>query len=383
MDMPIYLALKELWRNKGRFFLISLVIGLITTLVIFVAALAEGLGAGNREYIEKLNGELLVYNKNADLLIGFSRLGRAKLPEIQRVPGVEKVGPISFSSVSIILGPDKRLNISLIGVEPGQPGEPPTLQGRSLRSRTGREAIVERSLALRTGLKVGDDFTIKSTQGTNDEFYTLKVIGISDGRQYSLQPTAFVPLLTWDEIKPSPTVDENKGELTSNVIAVQLANPSDLKIVKQQIESQVADVVAVDRVTAYQNTPGYSAQQSTLNTQGAFVLIIGTLVIGGFFQIQTLQKVPQTGMLKAIGASNLTIALAAIVQIIAVTSLGVLIGGVATLLLKLSFPPTIPIVFTGNAALSGLASIMLIGPIGGLVSIRYALRVEPLKALGL
>ena len=61
---------------------------------------------------------------------------------------------------------------------------------------------------------------------------------------------------------------------------------------------------AVDRVTAYQATPGYSAQQSTLNTQRYFALLIGILVIGGFFQIQTLQKVAQIGMLKAIGAAN-------------------------------------------------------------------------------
>jgi putative ABC transport system permease protein len=381
--MAVYLALKELWRNKGRFFLISLVIGLITTLVIFVAALAEGLGAGNREYLQKLNGELIVYSKNADLLIGFSQLPRSKLAELQRVPGVRDVGPISFSTVSILLGGDKRLNVSMIGVEPGKPAEPPVLAGRQLRNRSGREAVIERTMALRTGLKVGDRFTIKSNQGGTDEFYTLQVIGISDGRQYSLQPTMFVPLLTWDEVRPTAAVNTGKAELTSNVIAVQLDNPGDLKAAKDKIESQVADVVAVDRVTAYENTPGYSAQQSTLNTQGTFVLIIGTLVIGGFFQIQTLQKVPQTGMLKAIGASNATIAVAAVVQILAVTILGVLIGGVAVLALKLSFPPTIPIVFTGNAALAGIASILLIGPVGGIVSLRYALKVEPLKALGL
>jgi putative ABC transport system permease protein len=381
--MAVYLALKELWRNKGRFFLISLVIGLITTLVIFVGALAEGLGAGNREYLQKLNGELIVYNKNADLLIGFSQLPRSKLAEVQRVAGVRDVGPISFSTVSILLGGDKRLNVSMIGVEPGRPAEPAVLAGRQLRNRSGREAVIERNMALRTGLKVGDRFTIKSTQAAKDQFYTLEVIGISDGRQYSLQPTMFVPLLTWDEIRPTAAVSDGKGELTSNVIAVQLDNPGDLKAAKDKIESQVADVVAVDRVTAYENTPGYSAQQSTLNTQGTFVLIIGTLVIGGFFQIQTLQKVPQTGMLKAIGASNATIAVAAVVQILAVTILGVLIGGVAVLALKLSFPPTIPIVFTGNAALTGIASILLIGPVGGIVSLRYALKVEPLKALGL
>ena len=73
----------------------------------------------------------------------------------------------------------------------------------------------------------------------------------------------------------------------------------------KQIEREVKDVQAVDRVTAYEATPGYSAQQSTLDTQSYFALLIGILVIGGFFQILTLQKVAQIGMLKAIGASNL------------------------------------------------------------------------------
>ena len=79
---------------------------------------------------------------------------------------------------------------------------------------------------------------------------------------------------------------------------------------------------AVDLVTAYETTPGYKEQQSTLNTQRLFALLIGVLVIGGFFQIQTLQKVPQIGMLKAIGAPNRVVAVAAVTQIIAVTVSG-------------------------------------------------------------
>jgi putative ABC transport system permease protein len=49
--------------------------------------------------------------------------------------------------------------------------------------------------------------------------------------------------------------------------------------------------------TPQSRRPGYSAQQSTLNTQGGFTLFIGILVIGGFFQIQILQKVAQIGVL--------------------------------------------------------------------------------------
>jgi putative ABC transport system permease protein len=145
----------------------------------------------------------------------------------------------------------------------------------------------------------------------------------------------------------------------------------------------VSGIEVIDRKTAYENTPGYTEQQSTLNTQNAFALLIGVLVIGGFFQIQTLQKVPQIGMLKAIGTPNAIVAMAAIIQIVVVTLLGVVIGSLATFGLALVFPPNIPIVFEPRSGAMAVASILVMGPVGGLVSIRYSLRVEPLIALGL
>jgi putative ABC transport system permease protein len=107
------------------------------------------------------------------------------------------------------------------------------------------------------------------------------------------------------------------------------------------------------------------------------------LVIGGFFQIQTLQKVLQIGMLKAIGASNLVVGLASILQIIVVTVAGVAMGSLFSLGLGLFFPPVVPIVFAPRAVAAAIIALLLIGPIGGLVSIRYSVRVEPLTALGL
>jgi hypothetical protein len=49
--MAFYLAFKEIWYNRSRYLLIGLIVALITTLVLFIAALAEGLGSGNREYL--------------------------------------------------------------------------------------------------------------------------------------------------------------------------------------------------------------------------------------------------------------------------------------------------------------------------------------------
>ncbi len=383
--MPFYLALKEIWRSRGRFILFSLVIALITVLVLFVAALAEGLGSGNREYIEKLNADLIVYQSNVDLSINASRISVERLNELRRIEGVKAVGPIGTASAAAVFADGRKpLNVALIGVEPGQPGEPAVVSGEGLRSRRAKEAVIDRQLALRTGLKAGDTLTIKSIQDTKEQFYTLRVVGVTDNRQFSLQPTVILPLSAWEQIRSQAVIGGVPGaELVANIVGVQVANPVEAAVVAQRIEAEVKDTVAVDRVTAYEATPGYSAQQSTLDTQRYFALLIGALVIGGFFQILTLQKVAQIGMLKAIGAANLTVGLASIIQIVVVTVLGVGFGVAVTLLLSLGFPPTIPIVFAPSAVMASVGSLLLIGPIGGLVSVRYSLKVEPLTALGL
>jgi putative ABC transport system permease protein len=379
----IHLALKEIWRNRGRFLLFSLVVALITVLVLFVAALGEGLGSGNREYLEKLNAELIAYEDTARLSIASSRIGCDKRREIRRIEGVREVGSIGFASVSIPMGEDEPFDISLIGIEPGKPGEPPVVAGQGLARRSADEAVIDRTVALMTKLQVGDWLTLRSVQGNEDQFYDLEVIGISDSRKYGLRPSVFVPIVTWDEIRPKAVKGPGEEEPACNVVAVQLEDPTQLEPMRQLLQARVSDVEAVDRKTAYENTPGYSAQQSTLNTQNAFALLIGVLVIGGFFQIQTLQKVPQIGMLKAIGTPNTIVAMAVLIQIVAVTLLGVAMGSLVTLGLASVFPPTIPIVFEPQSGAMAVASIVLMGPIGGLVSIRHSLRVEPLTALGL
>jgi putative ABC transport system permease protein len=383
--LPPFLAFKEIWRNKGRFLLVGLVIALITTLVLFIAGLAEGLGAGNIEYLQKLDAELVLFQEDVELSTSASQISRSKLNGIKRVEGVNDAGLIGFSSASVLLGDEKDpLDISLIGVEAGKPGEPIAYEGRGLKGKRGDEAVIGRNVALRTGLDVGDELTIKSVQGTDEELYTLKVVGISDGQQYFIRPSVFVPYLTWDKIKPQGFVENNdQSELIFNVGAVKLESVENPEAMAGRLEGQVSKIEAVDRRTAYEATPGYSAQQSTLNTIRIFTLLIGVLVIGGFFQIQTLQKVAQIGMLKAIGASTSTIALAFVLQIIYITLLGVTIGIVGTLALSLSFPVSVPIVFTPESVSVAVVSLVVIGPLGGLVSLVYLLRVEPLTALGL
>jgi putative ABC transport system permease protein len=243
--------------------------------------------------------------------------------------------------------------------------------------------VIDRTVALLTRAQVGDVITIRSPQGGEDEFYNVTVVGTTDSRKYGLRPSVFLPIVTWDKIRPKAAPSAGAEDPACNVVAVQLEDAAQLEPVRQRLLARVNGIEAVDRETAYESTPGYTEQQSTLTTQNSFALLIGVLVIGGFFQIQTLQKVPQIGMLKAIGTPNLVVAWAVMIQIVVVTLLGVIIGSLASFGLSLFMPPNIPIVFEPRSGAVAVTSILLMGPIGGLVSMRYSLRVEPLIALGL
>jgi putative ABC transport system permease protein len=384
LPVSIFLAWKDIWRNKGRYFLIGLVVALITTLVLFIAGLAEGLGAGNREYIEKLDADVVLFQANVDLSIPSSRLGWSKMREVRRVPGVTDAGFIGFSNVTLLpLDDQEPLKVSLIGVEPGRPGAPPAKDGVDLMSRRAKEVVIDANVVEQAGINVGDTVTIKSVLGADEDLHDLLVVGVTDSRKYSIQPSIFVPYQTWEQIKPKAAEPLPGEELVFNLIAVQSDAGIDFETMQEQLELQVSDIEAVDIKTAYENTPGYSAQQSTLNTQQIFTLIIGVLVLGGFFQIQTLQKVAQIGMLKAIGTSSMAIIIMSIIQIVAINAFGVVIGALGTYGLTQILPPGIPIAFRGDAVSSALISLLLIGPIGGIVSIITLLRAEPLKALGL
>ena len=382
--MSFYLAFKEVWRNRGRFFLFSLVIALITTLVLFIAALSEGLATANKQFLVKLDAQLLVFQKNVDLSPNTSRIELSKRNDIARLEGIDSVGPLGLSNVSIVK-PDggKDLSVSLIGVEAGKPGEPPALTGRNLVIDRGSEAIIDQNVVDQTGLKVGDRIKIKSIQGSKEEFYTLDIVGITDGRQYLFQPSIFVPYATWNQIRPQAAAGSRLMETISNIIAVKLTPGADAAQVSKKIASEVKNVEVTDIKTAYESLPGYQAQQSTLNTQRGFTLLIGILVIGGFFQIQMLQKIPLIGVMKAIGTSNAIVAATVVLQIIFVTTFGVILGTIATFALAIGIPGNVPVVFNGNSVAIAILTLLAIGPIGGLVSVRLAISVEPLLALGL
>ncbi len=119
--MPFYLATKEMLRKKIRFMTIVLIVTLVTLLVIFVAAMGDGLAQSAKEYIETIDADMVVFQADVDFSLPASRLGTSRLNDLRRLDGVEAVGPVGFSVASILLnrgGEAERLDVALVGVEP-------------------------------------------------------------------------------------------------------------------------------------------------------------------------------------------------------------------------------------------------------------------------
>ena len=381
--MALFLAFKEVWRNRSRYLLFSLVIALVTTLVLFVGSLAAGLSLANREYFDKLDAELIVLQSDVDLQITASRLPTTVLRRISRLDGVQDAGALGISNTKIENGNMPLMDVSLLGVEAGKPGAPDVISGRAIRLNRRYETVIDETVARRTGLDIGDTLVIRSTQGTDDKLFKLRIVGISESREFLYQPSVFVPLQIWDKVRPQATISTSASAEVVNAAVVKLQPGVDPLQAAALIDASLKDVQTADIQTVVEAIPGYSVQQSTLNINKGFTFLIGVLVIGGFFQIQTLQKVPLIGVLKAIGTSTPAVSQSVILQILFITVFGVFLGTSATLGLGAALPDGIPAVFSLQAVWPEIIIMLIIGPVGGLVAVRLASRVEPLKALGL
>ncbi len=383
--MPFYLATKEMLRKKIRFMTIVLIVTLVTLLVIFVAAMGDGLAQSAKEYIETIDADMVVFQADVDFSLPASRLGTSRLNDLRRLDGVEAVGPVGFSVASILLnrgGETERLDVALVGVEPGMPGAPLVFKGGELGDERAEEVVIDQHVLDRANIPLGSTLTIKVTQGAEEQFYALKVVGYTEGKKYNFLPSIFVPLRVWEKVKPQDRPGGGREPIFT-VAAVQLTNPAAEAEIAASIEDKVPKVEVTDPVTAYESFPGFSDMQSVVDTQQKFALLIVLLIIGGFFQIQALQKIAQVGMLKAIGASNWLIAMTMLLQVMITTVLGLIIGGAGVGLLAAMMPPTIPFVFDGQKIIIAVVTLLATGPIAALVSIRTLLKVEPLTALGL
>ncbi len=174
-------------------------------------------------------------------------------------------------------------------------------------------------------------------------------------RAYFIQPGIFVPYLTFEKVKPQGENEQGgNGEYVSNIVAVKLVDPAQIDVMAEQLETLVGGIEAVDRKTAYEAAPGYSAQMSTLSTQRYFTFLIGVLVVGASSRFRRCRRWRRSACSRPSAHRTARLRCRPLHRSSRSSALGVALGTAGSLALSLTFPPAVPITFTGDAVASAV-----------------------------
>ncbi|HWV22970.1 MAG TPA: ABC transporter permease, partial [Thermomicrobiales bacterium] len=362
----MFLALREIRHSKLRFVLITGVIVMVSCLVFILSGLANGLSAGNKQAIDAMPIDAMVISDGSDYLLDRSAVAAGDAKTIAGMDGIDRADPIGISSANIRKdGSTEILGVSFFGVMPDGMIQPHIDKGESWQHHD-RGIVIDETLTEK-GVGLGD--TIVTEPGDVE----LEVVGITSGQSYRLAPTVFMSLDLWQQLQPT-----QEGAVPDAVSAILVRGDRDAI---ETIPATVDSTMIASKGQIISNIPGESEQNGTLLLIQVFLVVIAAGIIASFFYIMTLQKMPELGVMKAIGTKTSYLARNMIAQVLVLAVVGVLLG--------ISIADTVALII-GNAVPYSISTqrmvifggLLLLVAIGGTVlSLFRIARVDPLDAI--
>lgn len=310
----MYLGFKEIWRQKRKFSLIFVITLLIVLLSTLITGLADGLAYDNGASLRELEVDTFHLAEDAE-----GQLTRSFIES----PTPETFTPLGVKPMTLVHG-TKKQDATLFTL----PADSDI--GPELALAVG-EVIVDPSFL--GDVQIGD--TVKDFATG----YTFTIVGTTDGR-YSHAPVIWASSDTWQAYQST------SGQ-PAYVSAWLGKDTSSLETLTKQ---QVVEAV-----------PGYTAEQGTFTMMRGFLLFIGAFILTAFFYMLTLQKLPELGILKAIGIRSRLIGTALVSQVMVIVLIASILAAALTSIVTIIVPDGIPFrfdignVFVYSAIMSGLS----------------------------
>ncbi len=342
----LFLAWKEIRYAKMKFLLIIGIITLITSLILSISGLANGLSVDNASAIKNMSVNTYIVEKSDT-----HQLERSNLTETD-ISSVKDGVPLGLKMVEMI-HEGRAVNISLFALD----SDSSFMPAAENRGKLAPYEVLADPGLKKEGFKLGDSFTYKDK--------TWKIKGFTEKRfSYGHTPSMFTSIETWRDLHQNQLTYQ--AMLLSDVDGVD--SPSTLDAASKE------DILS--------NVPGYSAEQGSLNMMVIFLLIISAIVLATFFYVMTLQKLHQYGVLKAIGTKAGILLRALFAQISILSLLGIAAGNTLTYGLTVIIPGDVPFELSTGMILFNSALILLMAWVGSLLSFRSIVKVNPLEAIG-
>ncbi len=360
------LAGLEMRRAKLRFGLLAGAVGLLVFLILFQQALFGSLLSSFTGALEHQSGTVLVYSAEARKNLAGSVILPPQQAAVTAVDGIGAAAPLGEATLTVEAGGEEA-NASVFGFAPGGPGEPTRLVAGRLPEGTG-EAVASRE-DRDAGFDLGD--TVTSVKGE----VPLKIVGLTERSRYSVSPTLWVTFDGYTALRRAANPDA-KAVLPS-VMALTPAEGVSPAQLATRINDQVDGVEALTRSEAVAQSPGVAATTTSFQLILGLALVVVALVIGFFFLIITVQKLPSLVLLRAVGASTGYLVRAILVQIAAVVVGGLVIGAVLTYAGIAAASTGLPISVDVATSVALVAAVIVLALIGSLFTLVRVARLDP------
>ncbi|MFF7939832.1 ABC transporter permease [Nocardia gamkensis] len=345
----MFLALRDLRAARGRFLLITLVVTLVALLVSFLGGLTAGLAHQNVSAVESLPGDTVVFaDTGAAPSFDGSVLNEDQIGTWRAAAsGVTPVG-IARGKAGSEGGPQAQ--IALFGTEP---------------AFGNRSAIEAGTVALSTG--AADDLDAGPGESIAIGGRAFTVTAVRGDDWYSHTPVVWLTLADWRALNP------RSGAAT--VLAVSGA--TDQEAVNATAHTRTTDVPGARAAIG-----SYQAENGSLTLMTALLFAISALVIGSFFTVWTIQRMPDIATLKALGATSGSLVRDALVQAATVLAAGVATGLGLTVAAAALLGDAVPFVLSPATTLLPATALVLLGLLGAAFALRFLFTADPLTALG-
>ncbi len=359
----MFIAIRELKVARGRFVLVGLVVALVAFLGVLLSGLATGLvDDGISGLRAQRLTHLLVQEKSAGT---FSKSTLTPLPaDALKLNGVDssELGMSFFNSKA---STGDNVDLAVFGVA-ADSFLIPRADGRAALEKPGTIVISEE--IAQDGIKVGDTLTLLGNE------MTLTVAGVTQAGSYGHVPIAYTSLETWQTAL--------YGSDPRDRFSAYALRMSDSSTTEVASVAKSAGMDLLSKEEAFNGSPGYEAETSTMTLIRGFLFVISILIVGAFFTVWTVQRTHEIGIMKALGASNGYVVRDALGQLAILLFVATLIGTIVGYGVGLAVPGAVPFKLEPLAVLAASLALIVTGLAGSLITVKRILSVDPIIALG-
>jgi len=396
----ISLAGRDILHSWGKFALTGLGLGLLIGVTLTMAGVYRGMVDDAHALITNSGADLWVVQQDTQgPYAESSSIKDDVVRSVRGMPGVSQAANVTYFTLQVqgASGDDKR--VMVVGIEPGQPGEPGYLLAGRQITRNHYEAVAD----IRAGLALGETVRIRR--------HGYTVVGLTQRMVSSGgDPMVFIPLKDAQEsqfLKDNDAIENDRARTAANpafnrpgvpgmleaVQALQTSSHS-VNAVLVQVQSDWLPERVAEPIRRWKHLSVFTRAgmedilvakliATSAKQIGMFLAILALVsaaIVAFIIYTMTLGKIREIAVLKLIGTRNSTIAGMILQQALGLGLIGFVVGKVAATVWAPVFPKFV--LLLTQDAVTGLLATLFICALASTLAIRVALKVDPAEAIG-